>query len=133
MATPVYKAHIECNKDGWYSIYVNEQFPFGFFGEGATIEEAHDDFIAVFEGMRDNYYKRTGEYVDAEFEFVYDVSALLNMYKPFLTLSDISHATGINRTILSEYANGRRVPQPEMRKRIVNGIHNIGRLYLEAQ
>ena len=38
--TKEYIAHIESNGKGWYSVYCEEQFPFGFFGEGATIEEA---------------------------------------------------------------------------------------------
>ena len=58
----------------WYSVYCNEQFPFGFFGEGATIEEAERDFLATFEAFRDKHKARTGEDVQATFTFVKDVS-----------------------------------------------------------
>ena len=50
--------HIESNGNGWYSVYCEEEFPFGFFGEGATIEEAIQDFISTFEAFRDNHYKQ---------------------------------------------------------------------------
>ena len=53
--TKNYKAHVESNGANWYSVYCNEEFPFGVFGEGATVEEAERDFLAVCEGMRANY------------------------------------------------------------------------------
>lgn len=67
---------IECNNTGFYTVYTEEDFPFGFFGEGYTAEEAKADFLNVFYGMRDRHFKKTGEYVDAEFTFVYDASAM---------------------------------------------------------
>lgn len=41
-------AHIECGNDGFYSVYVEEDFPFGFFGEGRTVKEAKQDFLGTF-------------------------------------------------------------------------------------
>ena len=69
-------AHVESNGNGYYSVYCEEQFPFGFFGEGYSIEEAKQDFIAVFEASCANHLKRTGEVVEALFTFVLDDSAL---------------------------------------------------------
>lgn len=68
-------AHVESNGNGYYSVYCEEQFPFGFFGEGYSIEEAKQDFIAVFEASCANHLKRTGEVVEASFTFVLDDSA----------------------------------------------------------
>jgi hypothetical protein len=48
---------------------------FGFFGEGCSIEEAKQDFIAVFEAFCKDHLKRTGEVVEATFTFVLDESA----------------------------------------------------------
>ena len=70
------QAHIECNNTGFYTVYCEEDFPFGFFGEGFSAEEAKADFLNAFYGMRDRHFKKTGEYVDAEFTFVYDASAM---------------------------------------------------------
>ena len=75
-----YTAHIESNGNGWYSVYCEEEFPFGFFGEGATIEEAIQDFISTFEAFRDNHYKQTGEYIEATFTFVLDNFATLALH-----------------------------------------------------
>lgn len=73
--TKEYTAYIENNSNGWYSVYCKEQLPFGFFGEGATIEEAKQDFLSAFEAFRNDHHKQTGEYVQATFTFVLDTSA----------------------------------------------------------
>lgn len=72
-----YEAHVESNGAGWYSVYCNEEFPFGFFGEGATVEEAERDFLATFDAFRAEHKERTGEDVQASFKFVKDMSAVL--------------------------------------------------------
>jgi hypothetical protein len=112
------KAHIESGSDGWYSVYHNEDLPFGFFGEGKTAEEAKKDFLAVFEAMRKDHLERTGENVEVEFEFVYDASAFLQHYKGLLTLAGLSRMTGINKAQLSQYVCGRRHPSSKTQERI---------------
>ena len=111
-------AHIECGTDGWYSVYQNEALPFGFFGEGKSVKEAKEDFLAVFEAMRQDHLERTGENVEVEFEFVYDASAFLQYYKGLLTLAGLSRMTGINKGQLSQYVTGRRHPSPKTQERI---------------
>ncbi len=75
--TKEYEAHVESNGAGWYSVYCNEEFPFGVFGEGATVEDAERDFLAVFDEMCAAHKERTGEEVQATFSFVKDMSAVL--------------------------------------------------------
>ena len=60
-------AHIECNKDGFYSVYVPADLPFGLLGEGDTAEEAKQDFLAVYEAMREAHRERTGEDIEQPF------------------------------------------------------------------
>lgn len=112
------KAHIECNSNGFYTVYHNEDLPFGFFGEGNSAKAAREDFLATFEAMREDHLKRTGENVEAEFEFVYDASAFLQYYKGLLTLAGLSRMTGINKAQLSQYVTGRRHPSPKTQERI---------------
>lgn len=65
---------------------------------------------------------------DYEFEYNYeDVAALLHAYGQFVSLAAISRASGINQGLLSHYANGIKKPRPEQRRRIVAGLHKIGR------
>lgn len=112
------KAHIECNSNGFYTVYHNEDLPFGFFGEGNSAKAAREDFLATFEAMREDHLKRTGENVEVEFEFVYDASAFLQYYKGLLTLAGLSRMTGINKAQLSQYVTGRRHPSPKTQERI---------------
>lgn len=112
------KAHIECNSNGFYTVYHNEDLPFGFFGEGNSAKAAREDFLATFEAMREDHLKRTGENVEAEFEFVYDASAFLQHYKGLLTLAGLSRMTGINKGQLSQYVTGHRHPSPKTQEKI---------------
>ena len=122
MEKRIAKAHVECNKQGWFSVYTEAEFPFGFFGEGSSAEEAMDDFLNVFETMRKDYFQSTGKNIDAEFEFVYDTSAFLQKYKGLLTLSGLSRMTGINKSQLSQYVCGRRHPSPKTGEKIKHSV-----------
>lgn len=71
--------------------------------------------------------------VDGEYEFEYhlqDVATVLRAYEPFVSLAAISRATGINQHQLSHYATRMKTPRPEQRRRIVEGIHKIGKQLL---
>ncbi|MBR6846850.1 MAG: helix-turn-helix transcriptional regulator [Bacteroidales bacterium] len=111
-------AHVEGGNDEWYSVYFNEDLPFGCFGEGRTIEEAKIDFLGTFDAFRQDHFQRTGENIEAEFEFVYDASAFLQHYKGILTLSGLSKITGINKVQLSQYVCGRRHPSQKTQQKI---------------
>ena len=126
-------AHIECNSNGYYSVYTNDEFPFGFFGEGHSANEAKEDFIATFNAFRADHKASTGEDVDADFAFVYDTSALLQEYKDIISFAALADTTGISKVMLSQYARGVRHPKPAQRQRIVAGIHEMGRRCLAAQ
>jgi len=67
---------------------------------------------------------REGDY---ELEYHLDTAALLQMCSPYASIAAISRASGINQHQLSHYANGIKRPRPEQRKRIIEGIHKIGR------
>ena len=127
-----YEAHVESNGANWYSVYCNEEFPFGVFGEGATVEEAERDFLAVFNEMRENYKVRTGKDVEATFSFVKDMSAVLQECKEYISFAYLSQLTGISKAMLSQYACGTRRPKPAQRERIVGGIHQIGQTCMQV-
>ena len=127
-----YEAHVESNGANWYSVYCNEEFPFGVFGEGATVEEAERDFLAVFNEMRENYKVRTGKDVEASFSFVKDMSAVLQECKEYISFAYLAQLTGISKAMLSQYACGTRRPKPAQRERIVGGIHQIGQTCMQV-
>ena len=120
------KAHIESNGNGWFSVYTNHEFPFGVIGEGATIEDAKNDFLTVFSQMSKLHKERTGQVVEADFEFELDMSAILQECKSYISFVWLSKVTGINKNQLSQYACGTRKPKPAQRTKIISGIHQIG-------
>ena len=70
-------------------------------------------------------------YKNKEYEFVYkfqDATAMLKAYSSYVSLAAISRETGINRALLSHYANGLKVPRNKQQKIIVAGLHRIGAL-----
>lgn len=126
------KAHIECNSNGFYTVYHNEDLPFGFFGEGYSAKEARQDYLDTFEAMRQDHYERTGENVEVEFEFVFDASAFLQYYKGLLTLAGLSKMTGINKAQLSQYVTGRRHPSPKTQEKIKISVQQFARELSQA-
>jgi len=61
------------------------------------------------------------------FDFILNVRALLHYFEGVLTRSALSRVTGINERQLGHYITGHRKPRPEQRKKIVEGIHRIGK------
>ncbi len=73
--------------------------------------------------------------VEGNYELDYDylsTAALIKACEPYASLAALSRATGINQRQLSHYANGIRHPRPEQRKRIVEGVHKIGKELLSV-
>lgn len=68
---------------------------------------------------------------DFELNFTLDTSALLRSVEKFTSIAAISRATGINERQLSHYANSRCTPRPAQRQKIIDGLHEIGRKFLE--
>lgn len=126
------EAHIESNGQGMYSVYVEENLPFGLLGEGTTIEEAKADFIAVYEEMREAHKVRTGEEVSYKFRFVTEMSAFLANYKYILSLAGLSKLTGINKAQLSQYVCGTRRPSLKTQDKIKRALAGLGKELVAA-
>ncbi len=62
-----------------------------------------------------------------ELEYTTEVSALLHSLDGILTRSAIARVSGINERQIGHYASGYRIPRPQQREKIINGIHNISR------
>ena len=58
---------------------------------------------------------------------VADGDDIPQMCSPYASIAAISRVSGINQHQLSHYANGIKRPRPEQRRRIVEGLHKIGR------
>ena len=90
----------------------------------------HVEEIVPFhiEGMRED----NDEYpltFDGEYEFTYKLSAeaLINEFSGIFTKTALSRVTGINERQLWHYAAGVRHPRQVQRRRIVDGLHKLGK------
>ena len=71
---------------------------------------------------------------DGEYEFKWvmmDTASLIQSLEGMTTIAAISRATGINERLLSHYANGIKRPSVKQRKKIVDGIHLIGKTLMK--
>lgn len=127
-----YEAHVESNGANWFSVYCNEELPFGVMGEGATIVEAERDFMNVYEAMRASHKERTGEDVNVEFTFVKDMSAILQECKEFISFAYLAQITGVSKAMLSQYACGTRRPKVAQQEKIFGGIRQIGKICMQV-
>lgn len=121
-----------CDKN--FGASLSENVPGAVVLTAKTFEELQREVQETLRFHLDGMVKDGDEvpqwFVDGDYEFEYhyhDIAALLQAYGSDLTLSAISRATGINQRQLSHYANGLKVPRPQQRQRIIDGIHSIGR------
>jgi len=127
------KAFIERGNDGTFGVYVNNTLNYGIHGEGNTVEEAVEDFKTCYSEMKE-LYKEMGKYfVEAKFEFHYDMASFLQFYTNYFSLAGLSRMTGIHQGQLSHYVNGTRNPSKQTIQRIDNSIHSFSKKLSQVQ
>ncbi len=118
-----------------YGAY-SEKFP-GCVATNKSLEEVKDAFKTAFqlhlEGLLEDGEDisddiKNGNYT---FEFELNARALFHHYDKIITRSALSRITGINERQLGHYATGRSNPRPKQREKIVDGLHKIGKEFLE--
>jgi DNA-binding transcriptional regulator YdaS (Cro superfamily) len=60
------------------------------------------------------------------FDIAYDLTAIFSE-KKYLNLSEVAQHLGINRSLMAQYAAGKKFPSTERAKDIENAIHELGR------
>lgn len=104
-----------------------------------TLEGVKKDFEESLqfhiEGMKEDKDIVPEYLLKNQFEIQYNLetSALLRSIEKYTSIAAISRATGINERQLSHYANSRSIPRPAQRKKIIEGIHEIGRKFLAIE
>ena len=123
------KAFIAREKDGTYSIFVDDKAPinYGLVGEGNTVEEAIAEWNKTYEAMKQSYAEDNMPFVEAQFSFVYDVASFLAYYGGLLSFKGLAKLTGVSAAQLSQYATGYRNPSPKTTARIQQGLHSLAR------
>ena len=87
------------------------------------------------EGLIEDGDKISDDLKNGNYELVFElhVSAILHNLDGIITRSALSRVTGINQKQLGHYISGYRNPRPQMRKKIVEGLHKIGREFISVE
>ena len=118
-------ATLEWSKDG-YGIWF-EDFP-NVFSFGRTVDEAIIKSREAIEySFEDSSVKPLWLKTGFEISIRFDTAGLINHYQYIFTKRALSKITGINESLLSQYAMGLKKPRPKQSKKIENGIHELAR------
>jgi predicted RNase H-like HicB family nuclease len=129
------KVILELGKDG-YGVY----FPqiSNVFGFGETVEEAKEDaktaldfYIEIEQKAGNNLPEILQDGYELDFEF--NVDALLKYINGTVSKTAIAKRTGIHPTLMTHYSTGLKKPRAPQRKKIIEGLHSIGRELLAVR
>lgn len=105
---------------------------------GDTLEEAKKDFEA-FPAEYIEASKELGKEIppelnngELEFEYVYDLSGFFQNF-PFISASALAKTLGINEGLMRRYKAGCATAGEAQKKKILDGIHAIGKELLSVE
>ena len=124
---------IEKSKTG-YSAYIPE-LP-GCVGTGSSIDELKKNINEVIsfhlEGMRQDGLGVPSVFSDKYYlQFLFDVETFLQYYNKIFSRRALSRLTGVNESLLSQYASGLKHPRKTQAKRIEKGLHELANELLQ--
>jgi len=117
-----------------YAAYVPEM-P-GCISTGATPHEVRenifDAIIFHLEGLKEDRIEIPDIFPETlSLQFSYDVESFLNYYDQVFTRRALSRLTGINESLLSQYASGLKHPRKAQAKKIEKGLHQLANELLQ--
>lgn len=108
----------------------------GIYGGGDT---AHEAIAEAMEGLRLLKESRPEEQwpdiLKGEYEFIYkyDVQSILSYYLGLFKAPALGRLTGINEKQLHHYASGLKTPREQQKKKIIDGLHRLGKELIAAE
>lgn len=97
--------------------------------EGTTFAELKANIIeAVNLAFEENGFVYSIE----EIKFSYDLESFFDFYK-VLNAKALSERIGMNQSLLAQYIKGNKKPSISQTKRILQGVHQIGRELTEVK
>ena len=115
-------AVLEWSKEGygvWFEDYPN------VFSFGETAEQAKANACEALQFSFEGQASAPEWLSDFEIEVKFDTAGLLNYYQHIFTKRALSEITGINASLLSQYAMGLKKPRPTQSRKIEAGLHRL--------
>jgi predicted RNase H-like HicB family nuclease len=122
--------------DNNYSAYVAELS--GCIATGGTLQETKENIEKAvafhLEGLKEEGLEIPDIFND-EYELVFklDIESFFEWFSGILTKAALARLTGLNESLISQYANGLKKPSVKQNNKIVNAIHNFGEELLQIQ
>jgi len=110
----------------------------GCIATGESLQEVKQNIEEAAEFHLDGMKKEGLDIPEAfqnDYTYVYkiDIESLFEWFSGVLTKSGISKLTGMNQSLVSQYANGMKKPGPKQTKKIEEAIHSFGEELLSIQ
>lgn len=125
---------IEASSTG-FGIY-SEDFPVTAYGD--TVAAAKKDLDDVVKEML-QYYKEEGQEPDPalnnghlEFVFKYDIASIFEHFG-MLDATGLAKKIGMNASLLRKYKTGHALASDKQKKKIEQGLHDLGRELLSVR
>ncbi|MFC4213488.1 hypothetical protein ACFOWA_20005 [Pedobacter lithocola] len=112
---------VEKTKDGFSAFASNEDLPIGTSGDNVT--ELKNNIVDAYNSYAE--IKDLKEITIEDVAIKLDVKQFFDYYK-IINASALGARIGMDKTLISQYANGHKVPGPKQVDRILAGIREIG-------
>lgn len=119
---------IERSESG-YAAFI-EELP-GVAVTGGTVDEVKDSLMVALkmqlEGMIEDS-ETIPDNLSGNYELVYrmDVESFFKWMGSVVSQTGLARLVSLNRSLVAQYATGDKVPSPEQRKKIEDGLHKLG-------
>lgn len=115
-------------EDSGYSLCAEKELPlpFGLIGEGATPQDAINEWLNIYNQYKAEYESNGEILPDLQFVFLFDVPSMLSYYAGVITCRSLAKRTGIAAATLSHYASGFRHPSPKTTAKIQSALNELG-------
>lgn len=99
---------VEKTKDGNFDCYPSDETQdYGICGYGATAQEAIADLHSCIDDAKAALEKEGKTVPNYELEYKYDIGSFFNYFDMF-NVAKLARMAGINKSLISQYATGKR-------------------------
>ena len=127
-------ALIEKGRDGLFGIFTPD-LASTICGEGATVEEARNDFLQAYQEVVQSFQEMgealPDELQDLRFDFKYDLPSLFNDFS-WINVSVFAREIGINESLMRQYKRGGIYIFSRQARKIESGFHALARRMLQV-
>lgn len=124
-------AVIEASSTG-FGVY-SDRLP-GITGYGKTVERAKENFLSALHETKEAYGRKIPKELKGDFEFIYkyDIASIFEHFGD-LDATSFAKRIGMNPSLLRQYKTGLALASDKQKKRIQEGLHQLGRQLLSVR